>query len=528
MAHGISTELLSQLSEFVTAHLGLFYPAERWADLQRGLRAAARDFDFDDSEECARWLLSAPLSQRQIEILASHLTVGETYFWREKKSFEVLEEQILPEIIRARRESALSAGERGERGERHLRLWSAGCCTGEEAYSLAILLRRLLPDVREWNLTILATDINPRFLQKAATGVYGQWSFRDAPPWLKERYFRVTREGRFEIVPEIKQMVSFAYLNLVEDAYPSLLNNTNAMDVIFCRNVLMYLSPAQAQKVVGNFYNCLVEDGYLCVSPSETSHLLFSRFAAAQFPGASFYRKQSALQPKTRPAETPFSWKPSPEAVSIAPLAPPLQPAHRLQTPPAKPQPKVEAPKVAAPKVAAPQMIEAPPTLQAARTLHEQGRYGEAVELLEKLAGHEPGNAQALSLLARSHANRGQLAQALERCEQALAADKLNAGYYYLRATILQEQGADDQAVQSLKRALYLDHDFVLAHFALGNLIRRQGKPKEAARHFANTLQLLHAYGPEDILPESEGITAGRLAAITAAMTEEKAKGGRP
>ena len=184
----LSAPLLAGVSEFVALRIGLHFPPERWRDIERGITAAASELGFPDVESCARALLSAPLTQAQLEVLASHLTVGETYFFREKKSFEALEEHILPELLRARRGA-----------EQRLRIWSAGCCTGEEPYSVAMLLDRLIPDAEAWNVTILATDINPRFLRKAAEGVYGEWSFRDAPGWIRERYFKARRDRRFEL-----------------------------------------------------------------------------------------------------------------------------------------------------------------------------------------------------------------------------------------------------------------------------------------------------------------------------------------
>ncbi|MCI0527981.1 MAG: hypothetical protein L0Y56_11145 [Nitrospira sp.] len=222
MNNRVSEDLLSQLSEFVAAQIGLYFPRKRWHDLERGIRSAAREFSFKDIESCIQWLVSSSLTKGQIEILASHLTVGEIYFFREEKSFAVLEKQVLPAWIRSRQGT-----------ERRLRIWSAGCCTGEEPYSIAILLNKVISDWKDWNITILATDINPRFLQKALDGVYSEWSFRGTPAWVKERYFKRTRDGRFEILPPIKKMVTFSQLNLAEDVYPSLLNGTNALDMIF-------------------------------------------------------------------------------------------------------------------------------------------------------------------------------------------------------------------------------------------------------------------------------------------------------
>lgn len=156
--------LLSRLSDFLEAQMGLHFPRARWRDLERGIAAASRESGYAQAEAYIQWLLSAPLTRTQIEGLASHLTVGETYFFREKRSLDILEQQILPELLRARAQT-----------EKHLRIWSAGCCTGEEPYSIAMLLDRLIPDSENWNLTILATDINPRFLRKAVQGIYGTW-----------------------------------------------------------------------------------------------------------------------------------------------------------------------------------------------------------------------------------------------------------------------------------------------------------------------------------------------------------------
>ena len=203
MIHRMSEILLSRLSDFLEAQMGLHFPPERWRDLARGIGAAATEFGFADTEACSQWLLASPVTRHRIEVLASHLTVGETYFFRDKKIFDLLEGQILPELIGSRRGT-----------NQRLRIWSAGCATGEEPYSIAILLHKLIPDLECWNLTILATDINPRFLQKASRGIYADWSFRDTPGWVREAYFRKIEGGRFQILPSIQKLVSFLHLNL--------------------------------------------------------------------------------------------------------------------------------------------------------------------------------------------------------------------------------------------------------------------------------------------------------------------------
>lgn len=496
--------LLSEFSEFLAARMGLHFPRERWRDLERAIGSAAGEFDFADARSCVQWLLSSALTRRQTEILASYLTVGETYFFRERRSFECLEEHILPEIIRSRRDA-----------DPRLRIWSAGCCTGEEPYSIAILLRKMMPDLKDWNITILATDINPRFLRKASQGVYKEWSFRDTPLEFKDRYFNRAMEGQFEVPASIREMVTFSYLNLADDTYPSLENNTNAMDIIFCRNVLMYFEPGRAKRVVQNLYRALMEGGWLVVSPTETSHVLFSQFTAVSFPGAILYRKDSdraaagqvAEMPSIRPAEEQAAWLQPVPGPAPEPEAFPEMGSEFLQ-----PEAKVQKTEVL------------PPTpYEEAAALYVRGRYSDAAGKIGGWLSQDQNDAKAMALLARIYANQGKLAEALAWCVKAIAVGKLNPASHYLLAIILQEQGRDADAIASLKRALYLDPNFALAHFALGNLVRRQGKFKESERHFKNVLSLLRAYPEEEVLPESEGITAGRLLEIVQSVVFEEA-----
>jgi len=476
--------LWSRLSDCLGAQMGLHYPKDRWGDLRRGITAAAPAFGMASPEACARWLLSAPLTRDQIEVLAGCLTIGETYFFREKRSFEILEEQVLPELLRAR-----------GRGERRLRLWSAGCCTGEEPYSVAILLAKMIPHLQDWNISILATDIDPDFLRKASLGIYGDWSFRDAPPGIRERFFRKTKRGRFEIAPDIRALVNFAYLNLAEDSYPSVENGTNAMDVVLCRNVLMYFEPARARGVLQKLGRSLLEGGWLFVSPVEMPHVSLPQLVPVDFQGAIVHRRDSSSSSAER--------VPAPVACDL-----------HVDEKPAPREP--DLPRQAEPPAQTP--------YQQAAAWYAQGRYAEAAGEIHGILSQCPDDGAAMALLARTYANQGQLGEALQWCEKALAGDKLNPAWCYLRATILQEQGLVEDAATALRRALYLDQNNALAHFALGNLIRRRGRRIEAGRHFRNALSILSGYRQEQVLPESEGITAGRLAEIIRSTISSEAR----
>lgn len=482
MQFNVPHPLLSQLSELLSVRMGLYYPEKRWADLERGITAAAPALGVGSPETCVRQLLSTTWTRRQIEILASYLTVGETYFFREKNNFTILEEHIFPELLRT---CAYS--------NRQLRIWSAGCCTGEEPYSIAMLLDRLIGHSGEWNATILATDINPVFLQKAAEGLYSEWSFRETPTWIKERYFKRRKKGHFEILPHIRKRVTFSYLNLAEDTYPSLTNNTSAMDVIFCRNVLMYFSPEWVQKIGQNFHRSLVNGGWLIVSPVEVSNHLFPQFKATPFPGTILYQKAKNQESQRSMIEYSAS------------MADPLSNASRVRAPALAQasffQDKEISFSMNGIQAEASSAVMNPPA-QSAEARH--------IEITPER--HE--DLDKLCRTAHYHANLGELAEAVKWCEKAIAANKLYPAAHYLLATIHQELGQVEIAAQSLMRTLYLDPDFVLAHFALGNLCLSQGRRHEAERHFDNALALLHSL-PHDELPlEASGLTAGRLTEI--------------
>lgn len=460
-AEAVPDALWPRLSEIIAHTTGLHFPPERRADLQRGLITAAAELGFENVAACADWLASSSPTPEQLRTLASHLTIGETYFFRERKTFDALQTQVLPQLLRART------------SERRLRVWSAACATGEEPYSLAILLRELMPDWDAWRVTILATDINERFLQKAAAGIYGEWSFRDTPADFRERYFDRTREGRYALIPQIRDAVTFMQLNLAEDGFPSLATDTNAMDLILCRNVLIYFTPAQARGLVEKLRQALVPDGWLAVSPSECSQALFNRFATENFPGAILYRNgDGPAMPQPAP------WMPSSR----------MHTTHQLYAPVAQqpsPPPEVDSEPLAA-------------------------------SVLEITSPQQPASDPGAA--TRTLANQGRLIEARAASERWIEADKLDPAARYLHAMIAQELGDPESARISLQRAIYLSPRFALAHFALGNLSRNEGRARESARHFENALRLLHDLAPGELLPESDGLTAGRLAEIIAAL----------
>jgi chemotaxis protein methyltransferase CheR len=495
----LSEPLLAKLSKYISENLGLYFPKKRWNDLRDKFQLACLEFGFSDAETCINWLMSAPLTQEQAETLSFYLTIGETSFYRNKNIYNELERHVLPELIDSRRKTG-----------KYIRIWSAGCSSGEEPYSIAILLYKMIPDFNDWNIFILATDINTRVLKKAKEGIYKKWSFRGTPEWVKDGYFSKTIESSYEIKPYIKKMVSFSYHNLAKDPYPSLLNNTTAMDIIFCRNVIMYFRPHLVNNVIKRFYRSLLNRGWLLVSGSEGQFVHMSRFVTVNFPDSIFYRKdllKSAVMEEFRIKTPDFTHQTlfdyDPEAFPVVPLPAqesPLIPVRDVTTKSRREKPKTEEVKKK--------------TYEEVMFLYEQGNYPEVENILTEDLLHDQKNHKAMSLLAKACSNQGKFSKAIEWCEKEIAIDKFNPGCYYLLALIFREQGKIEEAISSLNRSIYLDPDYVLAYYTLGNILLRQGNIKKAAKYFDNALSILNTYKEEDIVPESDGVSAGRLIEI--------------
>lgn len=537
MEKDIPDEIISELSEFTNTNLGLYFPKERWKTLRRGVRAAtpelAEMFGIEaDTLLCIDRLLKSRPDARQLDVLTAHLTVGETYFLRDKNLFHLMRTKILPEMVSAR------FGK-----EKTLRVWSAGCCTGEEPYSVSILIDQVMQSRTHWDISILGTDVNAEFLKKAKSGLYTKWSFRETPEKVKKRYFTKVSDMAYEISPCLKEIVKFSQLNLVEDDFPSPYNHTQSMDIILCRNVLIYFSTEQRKNVVRSFAKSLADDGWLIVSPSETGFVQHSELRSVNYSGAVLFRKVPLEKQPGRPETNKWMQKietwggQSPSGSNK--WMEKIETLGQSQSGTNKWMKKVESWKKKSSRPTPPirRKIEtrrtvskdaAPvPSYKDAVAMYDRGQYGQAARQLEKML--EPGaripardKARAMALLAKTLANLGKMDEALKWCRKAVQSDRINPGCHYLLATIYQELGRLDESAESLRRVIFLDSGFIPAHFALGNLARQTGHSEESAKHLKNALSLLSPLDKDEILPHGDGMTAGRLSAIVKSMLDRE------
>lgn len=500
--------------DLVLEHSGLYFSERKRVDLELGLKKAlaqsplATQNNQVDLDEYYR-LLMTPSGQNELNRLINALTVGETYFFRDEAQFNALSGHVLPQLIRQKRAAAAAVG-LGVRPQ--LRIWSAGCASGEEPYSLAILLRELIPDIDNWYILILATDINADALERAREATYSDWSFREnRAKALRPRYFKPvstaspTRAAvRYQLRADIRRMVTFAPLNLITTPYPAIESNTVSMDLILCRNVTIYFTEPITRQVVKQFHQALVDGGWLVVGHSEPSIFVYRNFQAHTFPNTLLYQKGD--QATTWPAAWPESQWPASEQ-SVAPL-------------PANGRPKPALPEAVRPpsEPLKPSPVE---VCQQARKLLDDGQLEQARTRLRQLLAETPDHAPAYTLLARSHANQGQWKEAQRSCHHALQLDSLQVDAYRVLALVHENQDELQLAIDALKKAIYLERQSPLDHFNLAMLYRRIDQPEQAGRALSNVIKLLQGRPSAEILPETGGSTTVHLLRTAQAMLQQ-------
>lgn len=478
-------ECMHSISENVIRFFGLHFPENRWNDLERLVSVAGREAGVSENlEAISEWLSQRILSTKDLNILSEHLRVGETYFFREKAALSLMREVIIPQIINERQ------------GKKHIRIWSAGCSSGEEAYTLAMLLLENIADLKKWDITILATDISLLALNKAIEGKYTSWSFRETDQALKDKYF-IPHEKDWEIIPEIRKMVTFSRLNLADSVYDPVATNTNNMDVIFCRNVLMYFTPKKARAAGKRFFNALVDNGWFVSSQVELSEDYFEPFARVYFGNGIFYQKspKTTLSLKTSRHELPYE-----PIVSIKsePLKPVPSKDHKTKNLIRKAQRSENKFIVFAD----------------AEKLYAKGQYQQCVDQCRTMYDKDPNGFKYLLLIVKSYANMGRLEDAKNWGTKLTANNTTSVEAYHFLATVLLELGELESAETALKKALYLDRDNLQVLLTMGNVLKRQGKKQFASKCFKNMQNLLSFREEEELVPGFEGLTVGRVKAM--------------
>jgi chemotaxis protein methyltransferase CheR len=448
--------------DLIEARCGL-----RFDDSQRGLLADAvscrmQQLGLDREDTYLDRLRGeAPrIVETELRQLLNLVTVTETCFFRDASHFRLLRDRIVPALA----------------DRPVLRLWSAGCSSGEEAYSIALTLSEMGLYRNGRVVEIVGTDLNSAAMERARQGTYSARAVRHVEGWLLDRYF--IREGDvFTLVDDVKRRVKFEFGNLMQTPMPP----TGPQDVIFCKNVAIYFRPEMALKLIAGLRDTLTPGGYLLLGHAEALWQLPQDFELIEHERAFGYRK---IPHGTSPRNIDLFVRQKSQ-VTAAPA-----------------------------EVAVPTDVEQAEDdrlsqYDACLSAHRAGDWTRAEVLLRALIGSHPTFVPAQLLLGGLCANRGRFAEAAEQAQTVLRLNDLEARAHLLLGMVAARQHRTDDAIQSLRRALYLDDSLALAHFWLGNVYRDRGEVARACLEYTNvargwarrTLDFTEEFAPE-LTPE--------------------------
>jgi len=504
----------------VARRFGLYFEDAKLdflADVLQRRMEATRGGPFSSYQ---RRVVSPANEHEELRVLAEHLTVNETYFLRYADHFRAFAEVVVPNRIQARAPLRL------------LRILSAGCASGEEAYSLAILIRNRLPELASWDIRIHGIDVNASMIGKAWRARYSAWSLREAPADLRRKYFRAA--GRdFLLDSTLKPGVTFEERNLVEE--DPLFWQDDAFDVVFCRNVTMYFTVEATRSVISRIARSLAPGGFLFLGHAETLSGVSQEFRL-QHTHETFYYQRREAHETTCGADLP---QPRGDHDSLRrPIAAVVEPGdswfNTIQRASERIANLTQEKSGAArgesrSNSGHPSKSNTAPTLPLwdralAIELLRKERFQEATELLRALPAESKADPDTQLLLAVLLTNGGDLPEAEKVCLQVLKLDELNAGAHYLMALCREHVGDREAAVEHDQAATYLDSAFAMPHLHLGLVAKRSADAETARRELGLALPLLDQEDASRILLFGGGFT--RKALVDFCRAELRACGG--
>ncbi|AWV21589.1 Protein methyltransferase frzF [Roseomonas mucosa] len=494
-----------ELKGRIIRRTGHFYYQDKdellWERLLRRMRATASS----SSEAYLRRLDDPAHGEAEWSALEAEITIGETFFFRYAEQFAALRERILPELIRR------------NRATRQLRIWSAGCATGAEPYSIAILLHRLLGrEIGDWRCRILGTDINESFLDAAREARFSAWALRSLPAEERAQDFLPDPSGRsWRLRPPFRSLVRFERHNLLSLLDPAAPLDLSGFDLILCRNVLIYFHPDTVARLVRAMGERLAPEGWMLLGHAEPNPAFAAFLSVEQLPGTVAYRRRPAapaLPPQAAPGaggeEAPAWAAPAPPPAA-QPWSPSSGQAWRMPWQSSGPEAPADPPPLFVP----PAWVEAGratppglPPLPLSLPLPEPG--------LPIPAGPEVGTETPALERIRRLANRGESAAARAACAEAIREDPMQAAMHFYDGLLARALGQAAEAEAALRRALYLDRNFLAAHYQLGLLLLDLGRRQEGRRAIATAARIARTLPGETPVEEGDGMTAANLHAL--------------
>lgn len=466
----MKNETIQKLMSLVSDKTGLRLAGNDNAALQEAVLERMGIKKLSSPEQYLRLLESeADESAFELDALISPLMVGESYFFRDKGQFQLIRERILPELVELRKH------------DKTLNIWSAGCACGEEAYSLAITLSETVPDIDDWKICILGTDLKDDFLEKARGGVYGAWSFRAVPDGTIRKYF-YERSGLFELIPRIRSMVVFLKGNLLHDSYPTPFGDLRDIDLILCRNVFIYYGRNAVAEMVKKMAGTLREGGYLITGHWELFSSPSDLLKPIMFPESIAYQRAHEVIKKW--PTTVFKMAQQPQVL----LDKKLDLSEAVFSPP----------------ISTPSKEEPHNQYLLAEEHFMSGDYMAAIKRLNAVLEGYPGHFKGLCLMANALANIGDHAKAEDNLKRAVRADPLSPEPHSLLARIAEETGDMDSAIESLRKVIYLEPSSVSAYLELAAIHENASEFEKAGKARKSAISILKTF-PKGVVVEPYG-----------------------
>src|SRR6476469_1169033 len=528
----------------ITAEIGVRIRSQDRAGLSHKIMTRMREKKISAPEKYYQLLKEKTFeSKNEWAELVLLLTTIESYFMRDKGQFALLKRVIFPELIEQKRNLHKTLGMQPT-----LRIWSAGCSTGEEPYSLAIVLKQLISDWEQWKILILGTDINEKVIKKAPQGVYSDWSFRLVDPQIQKQYFH-QRQNDWEINLELRESVNFSCLNLITDEFPNIYQNIYNIDLILCRNVFVYFEHKYISLVLKKFSKTLRPGGYLITGHAEVYGQIMNEFEPKIFPESVVYQRRDAVPEEGCPIESRVAtvgeansaFREFPKADTMGDESGELLTGETM--PPRFTTnsnfPEIEMPPVL--KISNPlgnmlpsryleedlpnnavsftQNIIAENTqnktpqmlISEAKKSFKNKNYAEAINKAKEAIDLHGHNFDAYFLIAQVQANAGNYSQAIEYFNRARKVEPGSVCTDYLQAQIAEEQGQLEIAKKLLKRTIYMCPSFVSAYIELGNIYNKEGQVKRALKMYNSSCEILKALPPNTPIDSQGKMTASQV-----------------
>jgi chemotaxis protein methyltransferase CheR len=465
----LSKIVFDKFRQYIESRTGIYADDSKQSSFKISLDVRMRILGIKDYDAYYSLITANAVGKKEFDELLNLILIKETFFFRDDRQLNVLTKNILPELIERKK-------------GKEIKIWSAGCATGEEPYSISMAIMES-PLPHNSNVSVYATDISEGVLKRAKEGIYNKSSMRAISKEMLNKYF-THRDGQYFLGDQVKQRVRFETVNLVEPYFPT----EESIDIVFCKNVIIYFRLDTVKKLIRRFGNALAAGGCLFVGHSESLWQISDDFELEEISGVFLYRKDG----KNKRVFGENRSRQMGRAVNIMDSAYQGLPSSLVK-------------KAARHVTLTPQMVRENASQWHVGLMHKKGvskwlkkgvptagddNYESVLKNIEEILQGDPKNIDAHLLAGKIYANMGLYDKALRKGMDVLGVNDLSDNAYLLMGSIYYKTGEKEKAVSSFKKAIYLDDNSVLPHYYLGNLYKDAGLVEQAVNEYKHVIRI--------------------------------------